>query len=204
MRVIVYLAHPRPDRSEANEPLFDVARKMPEITTVDLYAEYPDFYIDIDREQDRLQCHDVIVFQHPLYWYSIPALLKEWFDLVLEHGFAYGHDGTALTDKIALNVVTTGANREAYTSMGSNGAELRELFLPIQKSIELCHMHYLPPFALFGAGRATEEGRMIQHLDQYRTFLQALSTNRIDIVRAKAAITVNEAFSEIVHVGGGE
>ena len=56
----------------------------------DLYEAYPDFLIDVEAEQALLLEHDVIVFQHPVYWYSSPAILKEWQDLVLEHGFAYG------------------------------------------------------------------------------------------------------------------
>ena len=60
------------------------------VTLVDLYGEYPDYRIDIDREQQRLRDHDVVVFMFPLYWYSTPSMLKEWQDLVLEHGWAYG------------------------------------------------------------------------------------------------------------------
>ena len=56
----------------------------------DLYELYPDFYIDVAAEQEALGRSDVIVLQHPFYWYSTPAMLKEWQDLVLEHGFAYG------------------------------------------------------------------------------------------------------------------
>ena len=95
-RVLLLLAHPSLDRSEVNRPMADAVAGIDGITLVDLYAEYPDFQIDIDREQQRLLEHDVIVFQHPLYWYSTPAILKEWQDLVLEHGFAYGSGGTAL------------------------------------------------------------------------------------------------------------
>ena len=54
---------------------------MEGVTFVDLYAEYPRFEIDVDREQARLLAHDVIVFQNPLFWYSTPAILKEWQDL---------------------------------------------------------------------------------------------------------------------------
>jgi len=45
----------------------------------------------------------MIVFHHPFYWYSSPAILKEWQDLVLEYGFAYGHEGTALRGKKSLS-----------------------------------------------------------------------------------------------------
>mgnify|MGYP000412461799 CR=1 FL=1 len=74
MKALVYLAHPRPDRSEINAPMFEAARGIEGITCVDLYGEYPSFEIDVDREQQRITEHDAIVFLHPLYWYSAPAL----------------------------------------------------------------------------------------------------------------------------------
>ncbi len=89
-RILVLFAHPALERSEANRPLAEAAQRLDGVTLVDLYAEYPDFGIDVDREQTRLREHDVIIFMYPLYWYSTPALLKEWQDLVLEYGFAYG------------------------------------------------------------------------------------------------------------------
>jgi Flavodoxin-like fold len=67
--------------------------------------KYPDFHINVAREQELLTLHDVIVFQHPLYWYSYPAILKEWQDLVLESGFAFGHMGTRLAGKLLLHAI---------------------------------------------------------------------------------------------------
>ena len=61
-----------------------------------LYAAYPDFMIDVKREQQLLLDHDIIVLQHPFYWYSSPAIIKEWLDLVLENGWAYGTGGSNL------------------------------------------------------------------------------------------------------------
>ena len=95
-KVLVLYAHPSQRRSEVNQPLFKACQAVEGVTAVDLYYEYPTYNINIDREQQRLLDHDVIVFQFPLYWYSTPSILKEWQDLVLEYGFAYGHDGTAL------------------------------------------------------------------------------------------------------------
>ena len=50
-RILVLLAHPSLDRSEVNRPMAEAARGIEGVTLVDLYAEYPDFQIDIDREQ---------------------------------------------------------------------------------------------------------------------------------------------------------
>ena len=81
-RVLVLFAHPSLHRSEANRPLLRATAALEQVTVVDLYAEYPDFRIDIDREQQRLRDHEIVVFMFPLYWYSTPSILTEWQDLV--------------------------------------------------------------------------------------------------------------------------
>lgn len=192
MRTLIYLAHPRLDRSEVNGPLFEAAQTVTGTTCVDLYAEYPTFEIDVAREQDRLVAHDAIIFVHPVYWYSAPALLKEWQDLVLEHGFAYGHEGHALDGKVTFNAVSCGAAAEAYSEDGANGADLRTLLAPFEKTADLCRMRYLAPFALFSAGRAIEEARDKAHLASWVGLLNALSHDQIDIAAATAPRTLND------------
>lgn len=145
-KVLVLYAHPSQHRSEVNAPLFNAAQAIEGVTCVDLYAEYSQFDINIDKEQARLLEHDVIVFQFPLYWYSTPALLKEWQDLVLEYGFAYGTDGIALKDKLMLCVVSAGGKEEAYKAEGYNHFTIRQLLAPIEQMAALTNMHYLPPY----------------------------------------------------------
>ena len=174
------------------------AKKVPGITFVDLYAEYPDFQIDIDREQERLLDHDVIVFQHPLYWYSTPAILKEWQDLVLEHGFAYGSKGTALHGKILFNALSAGGSEAAYRSEGYNHFTLRELLHPLEQTALLCGMIYLAPFALFGSRTAFEEGRLDKHVADWVQVLEALRDDRLDIERAQALPRLNSNLDELI------
>src|SRR6188508_1129168 len=107
-RVLVLFAHPVLERSRVNRRLADAIRGLEGVTFRDLYELYPNFSIDVQAEQEQLLAHDVIVFQHPFYWYSCPAIVKEWQDLVLEHGWAYGVGGTQLRGKIWLNAITTG------------------------------------------------------------------------------------------------
>lgn len=73
-RVLILFAHPSIKRSEVNRFLFETSRNREQVTLVDLYGEYPTYEIDIDKEQQRLRDHDVIVFMFPLYWYSTPAI----------------------------------------------------------------------------------------------------------------------------------
>ncbi|MFC3612815.1 NAD(P)H-dependent oxidoreductase [Lutimaribacter marinistellae] len=192
MRPIVYLAHPRLDRSEINGPMFRIAQELPGITCVDLYAEYPTFHIDIPHEQARLVTHDAVIFLHPVYWYSCPALMKEWIDLVFEHGFAYGQDGHALDNKVMMQAVTCGAAAQTYHPDGANGAHLRDLLAPFEKSADLCRMRYLAPFTLFSAGKAEEDGRDAVHLGQWRALLTALRDDTLNIPAARKALTLND------------
>src|SRR5262245_49141826 len=102
-RILILFAHPVLERSRVNRRLVDAVRDLPGVTVADLYEEYPTLAIDVRREQARAAAHDVLVLQHPFYWYSAPAIVKEWLDLVLEHGWAYGQGGTALHGKLTFN-----------------------------------------------------------------------------------------------------
>lgn len=196
-RILVLLAHPSLDRSEVNLPLAEATANIDGVTLIDLYAEYPGFDIDVDREQARLLENDVIVFLHPLYWYSTPSILKEWQDLVLEHGFAYGTGGTALHGKIFFNAITAGGSEEAYHSEGYNHFTLRELFHPLEQTAMLCGMTYLPPYALFGSRTAAEEGRLKAHVSNWVRLLKALRDDRLDISTAHAMETLNNQIDRI-------
>ncbi|MEQ8332197.1 NAD(P)H-dependent oxidoreductase [Nisaea sp.] len=197
-RILVLFAHPRTDRSVANTALMAAARAIEGVTFADLYAEYPDFDIDIDREQQRLQETDILIFQHPVYWYSSPALLKEWQDLVFEHGFAYGSDGTALAGKSLLQVATCGTAREAYRKRGRYENELRTMFSPFEQTAKFCGMHYLAPFGVFSAEDAAEEKRLDDVVSDYRRLLTALRDGRLDLKKAAAVPLLNDVLDEII------
>jgi len=196
-RILLLFAHPSQHRSEINRPLLDASRQQQGVTVVDLYAEYPDYGIDIDREQRRLREHDVIVFMFPLYWYSTPAILKEWQDLVLEYGFAYGHDGRELYGKQLLCAITAGGVEDAYRSRGYNHYTIRELLRPIEQTATLCGMQYLPPYALFGARTALDDGRIDAHIDNWRRILDCLREGRIDTEWAAAADKLNDCVAAL-------
>lgn len=174
-RILVLFAHPSLERSEINKRLLPVVRAHAHCSLVDLYAEYPDYRIDIDREQQRLREHDVVMFMFPLFWYSTPALLKEWQDLVLEYGFAYGHEGKALAGKYFICACSAGGPAPAYDENGYNQFTLRELLRPLEQTAHLCQMPYLPPFALFGSRTALEEGRLDGHVESFHKLLDALA-----------------------------
>jgi putative NADPH-quinone reductase len=197
-RILVLFAHPSLDRSEINAEMLRVTRATDGITVVDLYADYPDYRIDIDKEQQRLCDHDVVIFMFPLYWYSTPPILKEWQDLVLEYGFAYGHDGDALQGKTFLCAVSAGGAADAYRAKGYNHFTLRELLRPLEQTALLCGMRYLAPFALFGARTAVEEGRVSGHVAEWRRVLESLRDNRIDLEAGALADCLNDDLSKVL------
>ena len=190
-KILILFAHPAQRRSEVNVALAKAASSLKFVTLVDLYSEYPDYFIDVDREQKRLLKHDIIVFLHPVYWYSTPAMLKEWQDLVLEYGFAYGANGTKLVGKTLFCALTAGGPQEAYHKRGYNHFTLRELFVPLEQTANLCGMTWLPPFALYASRRAHEEGRVEAHAAEFTELLTALSEDRISLLAASRRDLLN-------------
>ncbi len=156
-RVLILFAHPALHRSRMNLAMMEAVRDLPGVTFRDLYEEYPEYHIEVPWEQKQLAEHDLILWQHPFYWYSAPALLKEWLDVVLEYGFAYGDEGTALHGKQVMNVLTTGGPEDAYQRGGYNHYTIRELLAPFEQTARLCGMKYLEPFILHAVNRFSKE-----------------------------------------------
>jgi glutathione-regulated potassium-efflux system ancillary protein KefG len=194
-RVLVNFAHPVLERSRVNRRLLDAIRDLDGVTVRDLYEAYPTLHIDVACEQDLLVAHDVIVFQHPFYWYSTPALLKEWQDLVLEHGWAYGQGGTRLRGKLTFNALTTGGPQTAYRRDGYNRYTIRELLAPWDQTAHLCGMRFLAPFVVHAALRVRVDDDVAEARAAYRRLLEAFRDDRIDVERAAEAATLNELDS---------
>lgn len=180
-KIIVYYAHPGQKFSRANQQMAKAAASVDGITFVDLYAEYPRHDIDVAREQDRLVSHDVIVFQYPTYWYSTPSLLKEWQDLVLQHGFAYGHGGDRLAGKTLLVATTLGGSDTAYTPNGYQHYPLRTFLTPLEQTARLCQMIFPAPYVLYSALKAHEDNEIAAHAAGYADLLSALRDNRLTL-----------------------
>lgn len=149
-KVLVLLAHPKFEHSVINQSLINSIIGMTNVDVHDLYEIYPDFNIDVQSEQEILFNAEIIVFHHPIYWYSAPPLLKQWIDLVLEFGWAYGPGGIYLKNKLVFNCVSSGGTETAYTREGKHGHTLKEFLLPFEQTAKLCHMQYLPPFHVGG------------------------------------------------------
>lgn len=196
--ILILFAHPSQQQSEVNVPLFEASKSIDNVTTVDLYYEYPTFRIDIDKEQQRLVDHDIIVFMFPLYWYSTPALLKEWQDLVLEYGFAYGSRGKALQGKTFFCALSAGAAEGAFRAEGNHQHTIRELLVPLEQTAILTGMYYLPPFTLFASRTAVDDNRVVNHTEQWQQLLIALREKRVDLAVASQLPTLNHDLCRLI------
>jgi glutathione-regulated potassium-efflux system ancillary protein KefG len=197
LRVLVLFAHPAIQKSRINRHLVAAARGVEGVTVHDLYEAYPDFDIDIVREQELLLTHDAVVLQHPFFWYSCPALLKEWIDLVLEHGFAYGHGGTRLHGKTLVSAITAGGSEHAYRHEGHNHFTIRELLAPFEQTARLCGMHWLPPFVVHGSIHLTAAAEIERTAADYARVLAALRDGHLTPARTAALPRLNHDLAAL-------
>jgi glutathione-regulated potassium-efflux system ancillary protein KefG len=196
-RILILFAHPALQRSRVNRVLIEAVRNVDGVTFHDLYEAYPEFDIDVRAEQELLVAHDIIIFHHPFYWYSMPAILKEWQDLVLEHGWAYGSDGKALHGKMLLSVITAGGNETAYRGKGYNRFTMRELLAPVAQTAFLCGMEYLPPFVAHGTHSMTMAD-IRGHAEDYRRIVEALREGRVVLKAARKQPRINSDLDAVI------
>ncbi|MGL6261287.1 glutathione-regulated potassium-efflux system ancillary protein KefG [Vibrio sp. WXL210] len=175
-RVLVIYAHPESEQSIANQAAIEAISDLDHVTIHDLYAVYPDFFIDVKVEHQLLIEHDVIVFQHPLYMYSCPALMKEWLDRVLGKGFAFGGD-CALAGKVWRNVITTGGKQEAFGTQGYNKYPMEQILQPFELVASLCLMDWIEPLVLYWAHNVSDAQRHA-HGQAYRQWLLSFRPER--------------------------
>ena len=190
-RIYVLAAHPNWRASRVNQRLLAAARALParadgpQIDIQDLYANYPDYAIDVAAEQARMEAADLLVLVHPIQWYSMPALQKLWMDEVLTYGWAFGAvsaeteeaapsgaPGTSLRGKSLWLVVTTGGQEDSYHPDSYNRYPFDAFLPPYAQTAALCGMHFLPPLVLHGAHSAGKQ----EVQDHVALFSQRLQT----------------------------
>jgi glutathione-regulated potassium-efflux system ancillary protein KefG len=179
MKPLILFAHPRFSDSVVQKTMLAAISGVEGVTIHDLYAAYPDYAIDVEHEQQLLLAHDLIVFQHPLYWYSSPAIIKEWLDLVLEYGWAYGTGGTKLHRKFMFSAVSTGGPSDAYRVGGRNRFPVRSLLAPFDQTAYLCGMGWLEPFVVH-AGRRNTPADLSRQAEAYRDLIVGFRDDRLD------------------------
>lgn len=192
MNILIQFAHPVLHKSRVNKQLINAAYEVQGVLVNDLYEIYPDFNIDVKREQELLLKHDMIIFQHPFYWYSSPSLLKEWQDLVLEHDFAYGSKGNALHGKYLFSTISTGGNADSYQPNGYNQHSMKDMLIPFKQTANLCGMTYLPPFLVQGTHSLAEGKEIKEYAGLYKRLLEKLQKEEVDLSATLDLESLNE------------
>lgn len=179
MNVLIVYAHPDPHSLNGALKDYAVAHLQAAghaVQVSDLYAmqwqpaleagETPG--PEVLREQQKLLWADTVIFQFPLWWFTMPAIMKGWVDRVYSYGFGYGigehsdqrwgdryGDGT-LAGKRAMLMVTTGGWEAHYSARGINGP-IEQLLFPIHHGIlYYSGMQVLPPFLIYRTSRVDE------------------------------------------------
>jgi glutathione-regulated potassium-efflux system ancillary protein KefG len=189
-KILVLFAHPAFERSTMHRSLIDHIRQLANVTINDLYENYPDFEIDVEREKKLLSEHEVVVWQHPFFWYSGPALLKQWQDLVFEYGWAYGKENYALEGKRVFNAITSGGELEAFQKKCFHSSTIRDFLLPFERTAEICKMIYLPPFWVPETEKLSYD-RIQEYGQQYKDLLMLIRDNDLNDPKLSATSLLN-------------
>ncbi|MDQ1095271.1 MULTISPECIES: NAD(P)H-dependent oxidoreductase [Chryseobacterium] len=148
---LLILGHPDIEKSLANRTIIEELKSShPALEIRNLSMLYPDYNINAVAEQEALLRHDVVIFQYPLYWYSMPAILKHWFDVVFEYQFAYGSQGDKLKDKYFIPSFTVGAPEREYNAVGEHHFRVHEFCKNLEQTAYYTGMKYVDPIYFHG------------------------------------------------------
>lgn len=197
-KILINFAHPAKKHSKINKALLKAVENLDNVTVNDLYAHYPDMVVDVKREQELLKEHDIIIFQHPFYWYQGPSIIREWEDFVLEHGWAYGSKGKALKGKKLIYAITAGGDENSYSKTGSNMFSIADLLAPKQAMAKLCSLKWLPPFTVHGIHRGLPENKVSYYAEDYRRMVLALRDDKLDIDKCCKLQYINDDLDSTI------
>lgn len=164
--------NPISDRHNFKE-VKDAAYFKPQIEEMHA-SETGTFSDDIAAEMEKLFWADLLILQFPLWWFSVPAIMKGWVDRVFAMGKIYGagkwYDNGVFAGKKAMLSLTTGGGETMYMEDGMNG-HLEQILFPINHGIlRFVGFEVLPPFISYSVSRIGDEGRA-QYLSDYEKLL---------------------------------
>ena len=178
-KILLVVAHPNIASSIGNKTIIEKFKTLhPDVEIDELYKLYPDFKIDVKREKEKLLRADYIILQFPMFWYNAPALMRQWFESVLEHGFAYGSNGKALEGKKLILSITTGSPTEDYKPGGKQSYTIEDLTKGFHQLANLCSMKWdgfitTGNLVFFLRDKPDELKKMMERLEQHAIELSA-------------------------------
>jgi glutathione-regulated potassium-efflux system ancillary protein KefF len=171
--LLVIAAHPQLEHSRTTRQMMRAAASADpaHVAVRDLYALYPDYLVDVAAEQAALARARLVVWLHPVHWYSMPPLMKLWLDEVFAFRWAYGPGGDALRGKDLWLVASTGGPESSYRPDGHNRYFFDAFLHPYDQTAALTGMRWLPPLLFHGAHRA-DDAALAAHAELFRQRLQ--------------------------------
>jgi NAD(P)H dehydrogenase (quinone) len=136
---------------------------------------------DIAQEIEKVVWADTIIFSFPIYWFSVPAIMKGWIDRVFVSGRFYGgmrfYDRGGLKGKRAIVALTLGGQEHMFAQDGVHGPLNDMLRHLLRGTLGYLGFDVLPPFIGWHVPYITEEAR-VEVLRRYSRYLEALGTAR--------------------------
>jgi len=167
MKTLVILVHPDMENSRINKSWKEELEKYPDkITIHELYKKYPDWNIDIKKEQELILKHDNIIFEFPLYWYSSPPILKKWLDDVLSFNWAYGNEYRLKGKNIGF-AVSVGGPKKEYSKTGSVRFSMDEILVPFEATVKYIKANLISHYILFDATESLNEKKLLESAEGY-------------------------------------
>lgn len=169
---LLIFAHGSPQASKINQQLLALARKLPGVCIHDISSAYPDYRISLERELALLARHDNIGLQFPLYWYSMPAILKAWLDAVFLAPALLAKGGV-IAGKSIKALATAGSDLGLLPV--SQGFAQKSIFWPIEQTTHHLEMQWLQPKMLNHVSRWSDV-RLACETDDYIEWLSSTRT----------------------------
>ncbi|MDO4640262.1 MAG: NAD(P)H-dependent oxidoreductase [Neisseria sp.] len=169
--MLIISGHPNLQNSVANQIILEeLAKALPNAEIRKLDELYPDFQIDVQAEQNALANADVIVWQFPFHWYSLPALMKKWLDDVFVHGFAHGSTAQLSGKKLLLSF-TTGAPKALYSPDNVMLHHIEDYCSVFESTTALCGLDYQVPMYMNGVSYVgRDEAKVAEQQQQAREY----------------------------------
>lgn len=202
-KVLVISGHPDLEKSYTNKVILEeLQSNVANVEVRHLATLYPDYQFNIEAEQQSLLNADVIVFQFPFYWYSMPGILKLWLDEVFTFNFAYGPEGDKLKGKHLILSFTIGGPSQSYHPLGYNHFTIEQMMTPIEQTAYLAGLNYHPPVYSHGMiyipdvynTKEGVEARAREQADRLMGILNAL--NEVEVKEKAINNFVHQWFSE--------
>lgn len=175
MKKLIIVSHPNIANSVINKRWVKEFEKHPDHFTIhNIYAEYSDGKIDIEKEQKLIEAHDTLILQYPLYWFNCPPFLKQWLDDVFTYGWAYGSKGNSLKSKKIALAISAGIDEKDFQVDGEWKVTIEQLILPFKTTALYTKSDFRGHFVLYDSHNAPNSDALEKSAQDYIKFAMSI------------------------------